>query len=176
MSDIPVTGEVSNSKLAAVFDSEATARAAATAVADEAGLESAQVKVIAPGDGQPNIKLEPEGGGIWRTILVAHAWLGGAGVVVGLLVFAAMMWMDVPAISRSPWMSFPIFVVFGGIFGLLVGGLVSLRPDHDRYVLATQEAMAERRTTVVVHALSTEQARRAAKVLSGLGAQVTRTL
>lgn len=32
MSDIPVTGEVSNSKLAAVFDSESVARAAVAEV------------------------------------------------------------------------------------------------------------------------------------------------
>ncbi len=176
MSDIPVSGEVSNSKLAAVFDSEYVARAAATTVAGEAGLEPAQVKLVTADEPHPNIKLEPEGQGILRTILLAHAWLGGAGVVVGLLVFAVMMWMDVPAIATSPWTAFAIFVVFGGIGGLLLGGLVSLRPDHDSYVLATQEAMADRKTTVVVHALSAEQADRAASVLTGLGAKVTRTL
>lgn len=176
MSDIPVTGEVSNSKLAAVFDSESVARAAVAEVVAEAGLEPAQVKLVTADEPHPNIKLEPEGQGIWRTIIRAHAWLGGAGVVVGLLVFAAMMWMDVPAIAASPWTSFAIFVVFGGIAGLLVGGLVSLRPDHDRYVLATQEAMAEHKTTVLVHALSPEQGDRAARVLAGLGAKVTRTL
>ena len=58
----------------------------------------------------------------------------------------------------------------------LLGGLVSLRPDHDRYVLATQEAAARRQATVVVHALSADQADHAARVLSGLGADVTRTL
>lgn len=176
MSDIPVTGEVSNSKLAAVFDSESVARAAATAVADEVRLEAAQVKVITATDPDPGIRLEPEGQGIWRTIVRAHAWLGVAGVVVGLLVFAAMMWLDVPAIAASPWISFIIFVVFGAIAGLLLGGLVSLRPDHDRYVLATQEAAARRQATVVVHALSADQADHAARVLSGLGADVTRTL
>lgn len=176
MSDIPVSGEVSNSKLAAVFESEVVARAAVAEVTAGAGLEPAQVKLVTAGEPNPNIKLEPEGQGIWRTIVRAHAWLGGAGVVVGLLVFALMMWLDVPAISASPWTSFVIFVVFGGIAGLLVGGLVSLRPDHDRYVLATQEAIDERKATVIVHALSPEQAESAARVLSRLGANITRTL
>ena len=176
MSDIPLSGEVSNSKLAAVFDSEPMARAAALEVAAEVGLEPAQVKVVGADDATPNIKLEPEGPGIWRTILRAHAWLGVAGVVAGLFVFAAMMWLDVPAIVASPWMSFGLFVFFGAIAGLLVGGLVSLRPDHDRYVLATQEAMDENKTTVLVHALSSEQADRAGDFLSRLGAKVTRTL
>lgn len=176
MSDIPVTGEVSNSKLAAVFDSEPLARAAATAVADEVRLQAAQVKVITATDPDPGIRLEPEGRGIWRTIVLAHAWLGIAGVVVGLLAFAAMMWLGVPAIAASPWISFVVFVVFGGMAGLLLGGLVSLRPDHDPYVLATREAAAKGQATVIVHALSADQADRAARVLSGLGANVTRTL
>ena len=41
---------------------------------------------------------------------------------------------------------------------------------------ALQEAMDERKTTVLVHALSAEQADRAGDVLSRLGAKVTRTL
>ena len=176
MSDLPITGEVSNSKLAAVFDSRDAARSAEHEVIIEAGLSPAQVKVITATDPDPGIRMEPEGQGIWRTILLAHAWLGIAGVVVGLLAFAAMMWLDVPAIAASPWISFVIFVVFGGIAGLMLGGLVSLRPDHDRYVLATQEAAANNRTTVVVHALSADQADHAARVISGLGADVTRTL
>ncbi|WP_374605433.1 hypothetical protein [Arenimonas sp.] len=176
MSDIPLSGEVSNSKLAAVFDNESIARAAAKAVADEVRLEAAQVKVITAEDPDTGIRLEPEGRGIWRTILLAHAWLGIAGVVVGLVAFATTMWLDVPAISASPWISFLIFAAFGGIAGLMLGGLVALRPDHDRYVLAARDAAATHRTTVVVHALSADQADHAARVLSGLGADVTRTL
>lgn len=176
MSDNPVTGEVSNSKVAAVFDSEVTARAAATAVAKKAGLEAAQVKVVTPEEPNPGIKLEPEGGGIVRSIVVAHVRLGLAGVVVGAIIFAIMMWTGVEAVTRSPWLAGTVLVAFGGVGGLLLGGLVSLRPDHDRYVLATQEAMTEHRTTVIVHALSSEQADRAAEVLSALGADVTRTL
>jgi hypothetical protein len=176
MSDNPVTGEVSNSKVAAVFDSEVTARAAATAVAKKAGLESAQVKVVTPGEQDPGIKLEPEGGGILRSIVVAHVRLGVVGLVVGAIAFALLRWMEVGAVVNSPWLSAMVMIAFGGVGGLMLGGLVALRPDHDLYILATREAMAEHRTTVVVHALSSEQADRAAEVLAGLGANVTRTL
>jgi glyoxylase-like metal-dependent hydrolase (beta-lactamase superfamily II) len=79
MSDLPLTGEVSNSKLAAVFDTEAAARAAAAAVIAQTELQPAQVKVVTPDEPHPGIKLEPEGGGILRTIVVAHVWLGVAG-------------------------------------------------------------------------------------------------
>ena len=48
MSNNPLTGEVSNSKLAAVFESDAAAREAAAVLA-AAGLQPAQVKLVAPG-------------------------------------------------------------------------------------------------------------------------------
>lgn len=176
MSDIPLTGEVSNSKLAAVFDSRDAARSAELEVIIEAGLSPAQVKLITPNEPHPGIKMEPEGGGIWRGILLAHAWLGAAGFAAGLLAFALLAWLGVAAVVQSPWAAGLAIVAFGGVAGMFVGGFVSLRPDHDRYVLATREAMAEGRITVVVHALSSEELDRAETILSRRGGQVTRTL
>lgn len=176
MSDLPITGEVSNSKLAGVFDSEAAARAAVEAVVSGAGLQLSQVKLVTPAEPHPNIKLQPEGPGIWRTILMAHLWFGVGGVVVGALAWAVLMWLGVTLIVSSALVSVVVFVFMGAIAGLMLGGLVALRPDQDRYVQATQDAIAERRFTVVVHALSGDEADRAAALLSGLGAEVTRTL
>ena len=176
MSDLPITGEVSNSKLAGVFDSEAAARAAVEAVVSGAGLQLSQVKLVTPAEPHPNIKLQPEGPGIWRTILMAHLWFGVGGVVVGGLAWAVLMWLGVTLIVSSALVSVVAFVFMGAIAGLMLGGLVALRPDQDRYVQATQDAIAERRFTVVVHALSGDEADRAAALLSGLGAEVTRTL
>ena len=176
MSDNPVTGEVSNSKLAAVFKDESAARAAATAVIAETSLQPTQVKVITPDEPHPGMKMEPEGGGIWRTIIKAHLRLGLAGLLVGALLFVLLRWLGVPAVVQSPWAAGLAMTVFGGVGGLFLGGLVSLRPDHDRYILATRDAIAEGRTTVVVHALSEEQLSQADKVLAARGAEITRTL
>ena len=176
MSDLPITGEGSNSKLAAVFDREAAARAAVDAVVSEAGLQPAQVKLVTPAEPNPNIKLQPEGKGIWRTILRAHLWFGIGGALVGALAWAVLMWLNVTLIVSSAVMAGVAFVFVGAIAGLMLGGLVALRPDQDRYVQATQDAIAHDRFTVVVHAMSGDEADRAAKVLSGLGAEVTRTL
>ena len=60
--------------------------------------------------------------------------------------------------------------------GPLLGGLVSLRPDHDRYVHATRDAMEAGRGTVVVHALSVAQRQAASEFLAARGGDVTRTL
>ncbi len=176
MSDTPLTGEVSNSKLAAVFDTAVAARAAAGAVAQALGLQSAQVQVITPDESRADARLEPESHGIWRTIVVAHLRLGIAGAVVGALAFALLAWRGVPYIVQSPWAAGLVMTAFGALAGLLLGGLVALRPDHDRYIHATHEAMSERRTTVLVHAFSIEQKNAAAEFLSARGGEVTRTL
>ncbi|MGJ4728194.1 hypothetical protein [Luteimonas sp. SDU101] len=176
MSDIPVTGEVSNSKLAAVFDSRRAAHEAAAAMCREMDIALPQVKLVGPDSTHVDIQLEPEGGGIWRTIVVAHMWLGLWGAVLGLLAFGLLYWGQVPFIVQSPIAAVLVLLFFGATAGLLLGGLVSLRPDHDRYIHATHDAMAQGRTTVVVHALSREQCSRAAAFLSARGADVTQTL
>lgn len=176
MSDLPVTGEVSNSKLAAVFDSQRAAREAAMALCTELGLSQAQVKLVTADSTDVDIQLEPEGGGIWRTIIRAHMWLGIWGGVLGLIAFAVLYWGGVPFIVQSPVAAILALLFFGCTAGLLLGGLISLRPDHDRYIHATHEAMEQGRTTVLVHALSTEQRASAADFLAARGADVTQTL
>lgn len=176
MSDLVVTGEVSNSKLVAVFADQGQARAAANAALSALVLQPAQVKVLASGTPDVGIRLEPEGGGIRRTLVLAHLWLGLAGLVAGGLLFGLLMALDVPFVVASPWAAGLVMLGFGTIAGLLLGGLVSLRPDHDRYIHASREAIAAGRGAVVVHALSATQLTEAARFLEGRGGEVTRTL
>lgn len=171
-----VTGELSNSKVAAVFPREAAARAAAQAVAAALDLDAAQVQVITPSEPHPGRKLEPESRGIWRTIVVAHVRLGIVGAVVGVVAFAVLYAIGLPFITASPVAAALILLGFGAVAGLMLGGLVSLRPDHDRYVEATRDAMEAGNTTVVVHAFSVEQRHQAAEFLRGQGGEVTSTL
>lgn len=176
MSDTPVTAEVSNHKLAAVFDSARDAREAVEALCSELALARAQVRLITSASTDVDIQLEPEGGGIWRTITRAHLRLGISGGVLALLAFALLYWIGVPFVVQSPRASVLVLLFFGTTAGLLLGGLVALRPDHDRYVQATRDAVEAGQATVVVHALSSAQNRSAAEFLAARGAQVTRTL
>ena len=176
MSDNVLTGEVSNSKLAAVFTSRRAAQDAADALLGTAGLQPVQVKVIAPDATDVAIKLEPEGGGIWRTIVVAHVRLAIVGAVLGVVVFGILMAAGIPMVVQSPWAAGLVLLSFGAVAGLFLGGLVALRPDHDHYVQATRDAMADGNTTVVVHALSAEQQQAAADLLNARGAEVSQTL
>ncbi len=172
----PITGELSNSKVAAVFADTATARQAADTVIRSLSLTPAQVRVITPDEPYPGRKLEPESLGIWRTILVAHAKLGIIGAVAGLAIFAVMYAMDVAFIVSSPIAAALVALFFGAVAGLMLGGLVSLRPDHDRYIQATRDAMAAGHTTVVVHAFSAEQRDQANELLRSIGGETTSTL
>lgn len=176
MSDIPVTAEVSNHKVAAAFPDANTARQAAAAVATSLSLATSQVQLIRPGDAHPGRKLEPESGGIWQTIIVAHVKLGIAGVVAGAVLFGVLYAMGIPFIVNSAIAALLVLMFFGGVAGLMLGGFVSLRPDHDRYVEATRDAMDAGMTTVVVHAFSVEQRAQAAEFLQSRGGDVTSTL
>ncbi|HSD18136.1 MAG TPA: hypothetical protein VLC71_12875 [Thermomonas sp.] len=172
----PITGELSNSKVAAVFPRPVDAQAAAAAVAQALSLGAAQVQVITPSEPHPGRLLEPESRGIWRTIVSAHLKLGIAGAVIGLLVFAGLRAYGLPFIVNSPVAAALVLLFFGTVAGLMLGGLVALRPDHDRYVEATRDAMASGNTTVVVHAFSSGQADQAADFLRAQGGEVTSTL
>lgn len=174
--DSPLTGEVSNSKAAAIFTSAQAARQAADRLRLALDLAPAQVQVVEPGERRPGRKLEPESHGIFRTLLIAHARLGVLGALAGALLSGVLYWRGLPWIVNSFWLALSVSVAFGAIAGLMLGGLVTLRPDHDRYLLAVQEAIKSGQSAVVVHASSTEQRRQAAEALEREGGQAVSTL
>jgi hypothetical protein len=134
------------------------------------------VQLITPREGRVGRKLEPESHGIFVTMIRAHVGLGLAGAVVGALAFAVLYAMGLPFIVNSAPAAAAIAVFFGTVAGLLMGGLVTLRPDHDLYILKIREAVGEGRCAVVVHALSHQQMEIAADMLRRSGGDVVRTL
>lgn len=171
-----VTGERSNSKVAAVFPNEATARAAAARVHSTLQLSDAQVQVITPADHRPGRKLEPESHGIVRTIIRAHVRLGLLGAVAGGVAFGVLWAMGLPMIVNSAALAAAVMVAFGAVAGLMLGGLVSLRPDHDLYINKVHDALGEGRSAVVVHAFSRAQNAQAEDLLKGASGEVVSTL
>lgn len=171
-----VTGEVSNSKIAAIFPDARTAQASAARLREEMRLSERQIQVIAPGDRRPNRKLEPEGGGILRTVIVAHYRLAIVGAIVGVIAFAVMYGMDIPFVTRSPAGAFGMLLFYGTVGGLMIGGLVSLRPDHDPYIIKVREAVREGRAAVVVHIVDAQQRTQAVNALTAMGGDTIGTL
>ena len=69
-----------------------------------------------------------------------------------------------------------MIIGYGGVFGLMFGGLVTLRPDHGPYVARIRAALKEGRCAVVVHALDDEERDRAQEMLMAHGGETIRTL
>lgn len=171
-----LTGETSNSKVAATFDSERRARRIAQGLRRALGLKHSQVQVITPRVRHPDRKLEPETRGIVRTIVIAHLKLGAAGVVAGALLFALLYALGVDLVTSSPGFAVALMMGYGGVFGLMAGGLVSLRPDHDPYIHKVHDALDEGRSAVVVHAFDADQRDAAKRALDAEGGDTIRTL
>lgn len=171
-----ISAERSTSKVAALFDDEATARTAAADLRQALGLADGQVMVIAPGDPAPGRKLEPEGPGILRTMIRSHLSLGLAGAAVGAVVFGLVHWQQVPFVTSSPVAAALALIGFCAMAGLLLGGLLTLRPDHDPYIQAVRSALTAGRSAVVVHAFSVEQQAQARDWLQSRGGETTTTL
>jgi len=172
----PLTSEVSNSKVAAIFPSAARAQEVAAHLRGSLGLSEAQVQVITPADPRPGQKLEPESEGIFRTILRAHLMLGVLGAAVGAAAFGVMWAMGLPLIVNSAALAAGVIIAFGALAGLFLGGLVSLRPDHDLYINKVFDALGEGRSAVVVHAFSGEQKTQVESLLNSASGEVVATL
>lgn len=170
-----LTAEVSSSKVAAVFADEATAREVAARVRAGLELSDAQVQVVTPADARPGRKLEPESHGIFRTMIRAHVILGIGGALAGAAIFGVMWAMAIPYIVNSAVMAATVLVAFGAVAGLMLGGLVTLRPDHDPYIIKVSDALQEGRCVVVVHAFSREQSTQARDSLERAGGEVVAT-
>ena len=69
-----------------------------------------------------------------------------------------------------------LLVAFGAVAGLMFGGLVTLRPDHDPFINRVREALGEGRSAVVVHAFSREQNAQARELLQHASDDVVSTL
>lgn len=171
-----LTSEVSNSKVAAIFADAGSARAQAARVRDTLRLSEAQVQVVTPGDPTPGRKLEPESHGIFRTMIRAHVVLGLAGAIAGAVAFWIFLTMGIPFIVNSAVMSAALLVAFGAVAGLMLGGLVTLRPDHDPLINKVQHAIGEGRSAVVVHAFSHQQSTQARDLLLQASDDVVSTL
>lgn len=171
-----LVGEHAAHKVSATFATAERAREAAQRLRQGLGLGDAQVQVITPGDPRPGRKMQPEGQGIFRTMIYAHAKLGAVGGVVGALAWLAMRAMGVAIVTNTGLLTLVVLIGFGITLGLLLGGLLTLRPDHDRYMLSVQEALKEGRSAVVVHAFDGEQRAAAQALLDEISAEVVSSL
>ncbi|MDQ8020246.1 MAG: hypothetical protein REI94_00295 [Moraxellaceae bacterium] len=175
MDNLHLFGERSLTLVAATFENRDTARMAATLVHQRCPLAGWQVAVAGPGEPALSRKLEPEEGGIARTLLRTHALLGLVGMLAGL---AAGMWLvavDWPGSLSAPLVSTVVIAAFGMLAGLMLGGLLSLRPDHTFVIDRVSNATRRGRWAVVVHPEGAAQTRAAMRALRVAGSAPIRS-
>ena len=175
-------GEKSLTKVVGIFGSEAAAKAAAVSLAKAATLAPDQVRTLSPKDDSGKRdkllgrKMEPEERGIIRTLVRTHLAMGALGAAAGFALYAALRASGQPAILASPLPSMAVIVGFACVFGLLLGGLLSLRPDHVKLISDVREALTAGSWAVVAHPVNASQTQAAIDYFASTDARVLRSL
>lgn len=150
-------GEEFPHKVSAQYNSEQSANQAVRLLVDKAQIPRHQIRVVQPHDPYMGRKTEPENKGIARTLVKSHTVLGIGGLVFGLLLAALLVTIG-PAMTReSPMFT---FIALGFLFtflGLILAGVISLRPDHDNMIATTRTATEAGYWTVIAHCTTLEQ-------------------
>ena len=174
MNKLSLFGERSLTLVAATFPNRAAAVDAATALLAE--LPQAGVDLIHPHDVDLARKLEPESQGIWRTAGRSHLVLGLAGLVLGAVLAATLVSSGWSAAVQSPMLA-TLFLANLGLFaGLMVAGLLTLRPDRSRVFTWIRERIFSGDWAVVAHPTSPSQSERALASLQKAGGVAVRSL
>jgi len=177
-----IFGERSLTKVAGVYPTAQGAEDARARVRRGGAWADGQVVLLTPADAKMSRreimakKMDPESSGILRTILRAHLFTAFVGIAVGVGAWGMLMSMGNRLIGGSPGLSFMAFAFFGTVFGLMLGGLISLRPDHARLITIVRSALRSGHWVAVAHPFNEKQADEAVNLLRAGSQQVERTL
>ena len=169
-------GEQATTKIAAVYETREAAAGAADSLSRLAGLEASQWMLVAPNEKGFARKLEPETQGIVRTGIRAHLILGGVGFLVGVALWALLYFLPITYIVASPLASAAVIISFATIVGMMMGGLVTARPDHQVVILKVRKAAEQGKWCLVLHPRSPRQCDLLMKELSESDADAVRTI
>lgn len=147
--EVEIQDEKHTGRVAAIYNNEAAAKAAKQKLIDN-GISPGTINIVRPDDSNLSKKIEPESQGIYKTLVKSHGWLGLIGIVVGIVI-ATILVLVGPEMTRSnPLYTYFVFIFFGVIYGMMMAGGISLRPDHDPLITKTVEASHEHQWTVIV--------------------------
>lgn len=164
-----IFGERSLTLIGALFPDFASADAAQRSLKRDAALVG-EVMMIGPDDRLTAMKIEPEQKGIWGTLWRSHVVLGVGGFLLGLLASAALWASGWSAARLKPGYTTLFITVLFSFAGGMLGGLLTLRPDHARVIGKLRRALNQRQWAVVVRPTRAEHAALAMEPLQQLGA------
>lgn len=169
-------GERATTKIAAVYETRNAASAAVETLSREAKLEPSQWTLVAPEEQGFARKLEPETDGIARTGIRAHLILGAIGLLAGAAFWAFLYVLPITYVVASPGASAAVIISFATILGMMLGGLVTARPDHQIVILKVRKAAEQGKWSLVLHPRTPEQCEALMQALNDAGADAVRTL
>lgn len=171
-----LTGEESDHKVAGIFGHAERLQECRDQLVRSIERVEQRLEPLEPGQESPAWLLEPEPRGIWHTLVRAHLWLSLAGVVAAGLAFAVLIALDVAFVAQNPWASAISLIVFGAIGGALLGGLVTIRPDHTTYIARVRAALDDKRHVLVIHAADRAQMKEVRKCVERHADETVATL
>jgi hypothetical protein len=143
--------------VAATFSDEQHARRGITALLHQSGLKPKQVMLLQPGDRHLSRKVEPESGGIFRTLLSAHLWAAIVGFIGGIAAALLMIQVGPSWAADNPAFTPLAFAWVGTLSGAMIGGFITLRPDREGLRMAARQSSDSGEWTVLVHCESLEE-------------------
>lgn len=174
-------GEQSVTKVVGLYGNQKEAETAATQARALQGMLPTQVRLLGPQDAKVSHRdffgrsMEPEQRGIFKTMLRTHAITGLTGAVIGLLLYAWLYSIGQQMVVSSPVVAFIVFLNFGTVFGLIVGGFIALRPDHVKLITSVRSALSNNRWALVLHPVNPAQVQAAKDLLMASGAETLST-
>ncbi len=169
-------GEKATTKLAAFFDTQEALDALSAQLRNVSGLQNPQLLVVRPHSADFDRRLEPETQGVARTAVRSHLILGAVGLLFGVALWGVLYAMDIGAIVASPYYSGGAIIAFSTVAGLLLGGLITARPDHQIVIQAVDTATKEGRWTLIVHPRDEAQCKSAESVLEAANVESVRSI
>lgn len=168
-------GEHSLTLIGAEFSNSAAAQAAAEDLNSDPSL-TGQIAVLAPKDPLVGMKLEPEQRGIWLTLIRSHVILGTSGMLLGVLLAGLLVLSGWPPAATSPALTSIFLAMMFGFLGMMIAGLITLRPDHEFVIRHIRDALKHHKWAVVVRPLNEHLAQLAIDVLQRHGAKPVRSI
>ena len=169
-------GERATTKIAGAFDRPEDATIAMDALKDQIKLKAKQLQLIAPNEKKFGTKMEPEVQGIARTAVRAHIIMGICGLVLGIVLWVILYALGWNLIRSTPGLSMIPFLFFPTIAGLLLGGLITSRPDQTAVITQVRDAVDEGKWVLIVHPYSPQQCDTAEAVIKANATEVWRSV
>lgn len=170
-----ISGEQSNTKIVAVFKTKQAAEDCAKKM-QEHGLDTTQFDIVSPHEKNYQRKLEPEGQGIKRTGIKAHATFAILGFVLGWVLWGVLYFLEFNSIKNAPIASLSAFLFFLTCAGLMIGGFITMRVDQQVVIQTVDTAVKKGHWSLLIHSRSHEQTHAVTQALSDLGIDSVRSL